>query len=126
LNSTSRAESARSREHYPKSRSEALQQRSISVVLAEHIDGNLRNKKLGHLFNNISLLAEFQVSIERAASVLDGIAALNYDRKRILETAKNSLVMLPDATPLSAHRRAEKAFEAGNASPMERTERLRI
>jgi hypothetical protein len=30
-----------------------------------------------HLFNNSSLLAEFQVSIERAASVLDGIAKMN-------------------------------------------------
>jgi alpha-D-ribose 1-methylphosphonate 5-triphosphate diphosphatase PhnM len=40
-------------------------------VLAEHIDDDLRNKKVRHLFNNISLLAEFQVSIERAASVLD-------------------------------------------------------
>jgi hypothetical protein len=49
-------------------------------VLAEQIDGDLRNKKFRHLFNNISLLAEFQVSIERA-SVLDGIAALNYDQQ---------------------------------------------
>jgi hypothetical protein len=43
-------------------------------VLADQINGDFRNKKLRHLFNNISLLAEFQVSIERAASVLDGIA----------------------------------------------------
>jgi hypothetical protein len=50
-------------------------------VLAEQIDGDLRNKKLRHLLNNSSLLAEFQVSIERAASVLDGIAALNYDQQ---------------------------------------------
>jgi hypothetical protein len=51
-------------------------------VLADQIDGNLRNKKLRHLlFNSISLLAEFQVSIERAASVLDEIAALNYDQQ---------------------------------------------
>jgi hypothetical protein len=44
-------------------------------VLADQINGDLRNKKLRQLFNNSSLLAEFQVSIERAASVLDGIAA---------------------------------------------------
>jgi hypothetical protein len=44
-------------------------------VLAEQIDGDLGNKKLRELFNNISLLAEFQVSIERAASVLDSITA---------------------------------------------------
>ena len=30
------------------------------LVLAEQIDGDLRNNKLRHLFNNISLLAEFQ------------------------------------------------------------------
>jgi hypothetical protein len=39
-------------------------------VLAEQIDGDLRNKKHSHVFNNIASLAEFQVSIERAASVL--------------------------------------------------------
>ena len=50
-------------------------------VLAEQIDGDLRNKKHRHLFNNISLLAEFQVSIERAASVLDAIATVNYDQR---------------------------------------------
>jgi hypothetical protein len=50
-------------------------------VLAEQIDGDLRNKKRRHLFNNISLLAEFQVSIERAASVLDSIATLTYDQQ---------------------------------------------
>jgi hypothetical protein len=49
-------------------------------VLADQINGDLRNKKFRQLFNNISLLAEFQVSIERAASVLDGIAA-NYDQQ---------------------------------------------
>ena len=50
-------------------------------VLAEQIDGDLRNKKRRHLFNNIALLAEFQVSIERAASVLDSIATLTYDQQ---------------------------------------------
>jgi hypothetical protein len=52
-------------------------------VLADQIDGNLRNKKLRHLlFNRISLLAEFQVPIERAASVLDGIATLDYSQQQ--------------------------------------------
>jgi hypothetical protein len=32
-----------------------------SRVPAEQIDGDLRNKKFKHLFNNISLQAEFQV-----------------------------------------------------------------
>jgi hypothetical protein len=50
-------------------------------VLAEQIDGDLGNTKLSELFNNISLLAEFQVSIERAASVLDSIAALTYNQQ---------------------------------------------
>ena len=54
-------------------------------VLAEQIDGDLRNKKHRHLFNNISLLAEFQVSIERAASVLDSIAILNYGQQEDAE-----------------------------------------
>jgi hypothetical protein len=44
------------------------------LVLAEQIDSDLGNKKLRELFDNISLLAEFQVSIERAASVLGRIA----------------------------------------------------
>jgi hypothetical protein len=50
-------------------------------ALADQIDGDLRHKRLRNLFNSISLLAEFQVSIERAASVLDGIATLNYDQE---------------------------------------------
>jgi hypothetical protein len=50
-------------------------------VLARQIDGDLRNKKRRYLFNNIALLAEFQVSIERAASVLDSIATLTYDQQ---------------------------------------------
>jgi hypothetical protein len=54
-------------------------------VLAEQIDGDLRNKKRSHLFNDISLLAEFQVSIERAASVLDSIAILNYGQQEDAE-----------------------------------------
>jgi hypothetical protein len=52
-------------------------------VLAEQIDGDLRNKKLRHLFNNISLLAEFQLSIERAASLLDGIAAYGENQRPV-------------------------------------------
>jgi hypothetical protein len=52
-------------------------------VLAEQIDGGLRNKKRRHLFNNISLLAEFQVSIERAAFLLDGIAAYDENQRPV-------------------------------------------
>ena len=51
-------------------------------ALAGRISRNLRNKKL--FGNNLSLLAELQVSIERAASVLDRIAALNHDQKGTL------------------------------------------
>src|SRR6266516_7585271 len=51
-------------------------------ALADRIRRNLRNKKL--FGNNLSLLAELQVSIERAASVLDRIAALNHDQKGTL------------------------------------------
>jgi coenzyme F420-reducing hydrogenase alpha subunit len=57
-------------------------------VLAEQIDGDLRKKKRRHLFNNIALLAEFQVSIERAASVLDSIATLNYDQQEDTENGE--------------------------------------
>jgi hypothetical protein len=53
-------------------------------ALADRISRNLRIKKLGLFGNNLSLLAELQVSIERAASVLDRIAALNHDQKRTL------------------------------------------
>jgi hypothetical protein len=38
----------------------------------------------GFFGDKLSLLAELQVSIERAASVLDRIAALNHDQKRTL------------------------------------------
>jgi hypothetical protein len=44
-------------------------------ILVDHINRDFRNKKLRHLVNDISSLAEFQVAIERAASALDGIAA---------------------------------------------------
>jgi pyruvate carboxylase len=54
-------------------------------ALAQQIDGDLRNKKRRHLFNDIALLAEFQVSIERAASVLDSIATFNYDQQEDTE-----------------------------------------
>jgi hypothetical protein len=54
-------------------------------VLAGQIDGDLGNKKRRHLFNNIALLAEFQVSIERAASLLDSIATLNYNQQEDTE-----------------------------------------
>jgi hypothetical protein len=58
-------------------------------VLANQIKRDFRNKKL-RLLNNPSLLAEFQVSIERAASVLDGIAARKMNGYGRAETRSNS------------------------------------
>ena len=57
------------------------------LVLAEQIDGDLGNKKLRELFNNISLLAEFQVSIERAASVLGSTTTQQEDSQNREEFA---------------------------------------
>jgi hypothetical protein len=82
-------------ERYAKDRAREIK-RSLSAIerrgaegavdrcraLADRISRNLRNKKL--FGNNLSLLAELQVSIERAASVLDRIAALNHDQKGTL------------------------------------------
>jgi hypothetical protein len=84
-------------ERYAKDRAREIK-RSLSAIerrgaegavgrcraLADRISRNLRNKKLGLFGNNLSLLAELQVSIERAASVLDRIAALNHDQKGTL------------------------------------------
>ena len=44
-------------------------------VLVDQINRALRDKESGHLFNDVPSLAEFQASIERAASLLDGITA---------------------------------------------------
>ena len=44
-------------------------------LLVDQINRDLRGKKFGHFVNDVSSLAEFQVSIERAASLLNGIAA---------------------------------------------------
>jgi hypothetical protein len=84
-------------ERYAKDRAREIK-RSLSAIerrgaegavdrcqaLADRISRNLRIKKLGLFGNNLLLLAELQVSIERAASVLDRIAALNHDQKGTL------------------------------------------
>jgi hypothetical protein len=44
-------------------------------MLADQINRDLRDKEFGRTVNNISSLAEFQVSIERAAFLLNGMAA---------------------------------------------------
>jgi hypothetical protein len=44
-------------------------------VLMDQINGDLRDKKFADFVNDVSSLADFQVAIERAASLLDGIAA---------------------------------------------------
>jgi hypothetical protein len=81
-------------ERYAKDRAREIK-RSLSAIerrgaegaidrcraLADRISRNLRTNRLGLFGNNPSLLAELQVSIERAASVLDRIAALNHDQK---------------------------------------------
>jgi hypothetical protein len=40
-------------------------------------------KTFGHLVNDVSSLADFQVSIERAASLLDGIAAYGENERPV-------------------------------------------
>jgi hypothetical protein len=98
LKSTSRAKSARSREHYPKSRSEALPQRSISVVCSQSRSMAISAKRSAgicsttlHCWQNFrsQLSALPPCSIQSRPSIMTS--------KRILKTGKNSLATLPDA-----------------------------
>jgi hypothetical protein len=52
-------------------------------VLVDQINRDLRGEKFGHFVNDVSSLADFQVAIERAASLLDGIAAYGENRRSV-------------------------------------------
>jgi hypothetical protein len=52
-------------------------------VLVDQINRDLRGKKCGHFVNDVSSLADFQVSIERAASLLDGTAAYGENQRPV-------------------------------------------
>jgi hypothetical protein len=52
-------------------------------VLVDQINRDLRGKKFGHFVNDVSSLADFQVSLERAASLLDGIAAYGENQRPV-------------------------------------------
>jgi hypothetical protein len=74
LSATLKAESGKSSARYLPWKSEALQALDRCCVLADEINRELHTKKVRQLVNTPSLLAEFQVAIERAASVLGRIA----------------------------------------------------
>jgi hypothetical protein len=52
-------------------------------VLVDQINRDVRGKKFGHFVNDVSSLADFQVAIERAASLLDGIAAYGENQRLV-------------------------------------------
>jgi hypothetical protein len=53
-------------------------------LLVDQINRDLRgNKKCGRFVNDVSSLADFQVSIERAAALLDGIAAYGENQRPV-------------------------------------------
>jgi hypothetical protein len=112
-------------ERYAKDRAREIK-RSLSAIerrgaegavdrcraLADQISRNLRNNRLGLFGNNPSLLAELQVSNERAASVLE-IAALNHDQKGTLRKMKG----LGGRAQRQSNRRLRKSsWELGRAS----------
>jgi hypothetical protein len=49
----------------------------------DQINRELRDKKVGDFVNDLSLLADFQVAIERAASLLDGITAYGENQRPV-------------------------------------------
>ena len=67
----------------------AIEKRGLKVALdrcrglADQINRDLQGKTVGDLFNDVSSLAEFQASIERAASLLDGIAASGENQRPV-------------------------------------------
>jgi hypothetical protein len=52
-------------------------------LLVDQINRDLRGKKFGRFVNDVSSLADFQVSIERAAALLDGIAAYGENQRPV-------------------------------------------
>jgi hypothetical protein len=49
----------------------------------EQITRDLRDKNFGDFVNDVSSFADFQVSIERAASLLDGITAYGENQRPV-------------------------------------------
>jgi hypothetical protein len=47
------------------------------------VNRDLRREKFGHFVNGVSSLADFQVSIERAASLLDDIVAYGDNQRPV-------------------------------------------
>ena len=52
-------------------------------MLVDQINRDLRGKKCGHFVTDVSSLADFQVALERAASLLDGIAAYGENQRPV-------------------------------------------
>ena len=52
-------------------------------LLVDQINRDLRGKKVGRFVNDVSSLADFQVSIERAAALLHGIAAYGENQRPV-------------------------------------------
>jgi hypothetical protein len=52
-------------------------------LLVDQTNRDLWGKKFGHFVNDVSSLTDFQVSIERAASLLDGIAAYGENQRPV-------------------------------------------
>jgi hypothetical protein len=59
----------------------------------DQINRDLRGKKFGHFVNGVSSLADLQVSIERAASLLDVITAYGENQRPV--DAPNAFAALP-------------------------------
>jgi uncharacterized protein YbcI len=93
--SMSTAEIARSKEHCLKSRSEALQQRSISVVCSQSRSMAISAIRSVGTYSEHFIAGRFQVSIERAASVLDSIAPLTYDQQEDSQNGEEFSCLTP-------------------------------
>ncbi len=52
-------------------------------LLVDQINRDLRDEKFGDFVNDVSSLADFQVAIERAASLLDAIAAYGENQRQV-------------------------------------------
>jgi len=52
-------------------------------LLVDQINRDLRDEKFGDFVNDVSSLADFQVAIERAASLLDAIAAYGENQRPV-------------------------------------------
>ena len=77
------------REHRIKRLVSAIEKRGVEGaldrcrLLVDQINRDLQGKHFGDVFNDVSSLAEFQVSIERTTSVLDAIAAYGENHRPV-------------------------------------------